>query len=506
MESAVSAGLPPPPSLAQLEALDRPVLDALRERLRAAEYTPAILQRAEQVIPGQLDASRLPLVHWHLERDHTPASDLALLFSYYGALPRRQVEALLGVDVLGALERAAVLCDAPERNDHVIASCELLPFETLWLLADYPSAGPDTVMGPGGTTGEVTHLMPPAMSGSMYDAGCGAGSLALVAAARGCSPVCGSDINPRAVAIARLNATLNQLSAEFLTGDWTAPVRGRQFDWVMAQPPYVIQPPDVEGVTYLHGGPRGDRLVRQLLGELPAILAPGGRALILIDAAIEPGVPLHHPVREALGDATLDLVALVAPGISADLQARAYAAIDDPALGARFVRNARRYREHLGSLGDPEFRHMALLIARARREGDASPLTAMLPVRALRGGARRNVVDVLDAMALAHAGDAELKTATLRVSGWARWTQELDRPDPASPGRTRVQFEPGALGMDQELSGASLALLSTMLTSCTLEVAIERYAALCDATTDEVREQVTGFVRGGLATGMIEPA
>ena len=74
MEPAVSAGLPPPPSIAQLAALDRPVLDALRERLRVAEYTPAILQRAEQVIPGQLDASRLPLVQWHLERDHNPAT------------------------------------------------------------------------------------------------------------------------------------------------------------------------------------------------------------------------------------------------------------------------------------------------------------------------------------------------------------------------------------------------------------------------------------------------
>lgn len=497
--------LPSPPAAAALQAIPRSSLEALAARLRAAEYTPAILGLAERIGPGQLDASRLPLVQWHLEREGSAAATLALLFSYYAAVPRERVARILGAGELAVLERAGIVCPAPGRPAEVIASCELLPFETLWMLSDYPTAGPDAVMGPGGTTSEVAHLLPRALRGSLLDAGCGAGSLALVAAARGAAPVCGADINPRAIVMARLNAALNGIDAEFVTGSWTTPVRGRTFDRVVAQPPYVIQPPDVDEVTYLHGGPRGDRFVRQFLAELPSALAPGGRALVLMDAAVEAGVPMHQPLRAALGDPSLDVIALIAPGLTADMQARAYAAIDDPSLGARFARETRRYREHLASLGDPEFRHVALLVARTVRPRGGPPLTAMLPVKAFRGGARRDVDEVLDAMTLAHAGPAELGAATLRATRSARWSVELERPDAAGAGRNHARFEAGSLGMDQELSDASLALLSTLAEPGTLGAAAARYAALCEAAPGEVREQVEEFVRHGLATGLIEP-
>src|SRR5262249_46858157 len=115
------------------------------------------------------------------------------------------------------------------------------------------------------------------------------------------------------------------LPATFLQGDLYQPVAGARFGLIVCQPPYVLQPPTTPGVTYLHGGPLGDALALRALGGAPGLLAEGGRALFLFDVPVLREQPLHARIREALGDAPVDLLLLTSPGPSPDLQAVAYA-------------------------------------------------------------------------------------------------------------------------------------------------------------------------------------
>src|SRR5581483_923772 len=125
-----------------------------------------------------------------------------------------------------------------------LASCFMITptAPQLWLLSDALAAGRDAVMGPGGGTEHLARLIPQRFGGAALDLGCGAGSLALVAARAGAGRVVGVDINPRAIELARFNARLNGLRADFRAGDGVGPVAGEAFDLVVSQPPFVVRP------------------------------------------------------------------------------------------------------------------------------------------------------------------------------------------------------------------------------------------------------------------------
>ena len=70
----------------------------------------------------------------------------------------------------------------------------------------------------------------------------GTGILGLTAARLGARATA-VDLSRRAVLNARLNARLNRLALEVLRGDLFAPVRGRRFDLIVSNPPYIPAPP-----------------------------------------------------------------------------------------------------------------------------------------------------------------------------------------------------------------------------------------------------------------------
>ena len=75
----------------------------------------------------------------------------------------------------------------------------------------------------------------------VLDLGTGSGAIALaIARERPLCRVTGVDISSAALRIARENARqLLLANVEFREGDWVAPVRGRRFDLVVSNPPYV---------------------------------------------------------------------------------------------------------------------------------------------------------------------------------------------------------------------------------------------------------------------------
>ncbi len=102
----------------------------------------------------------------------------------------------------------------------------------------------------------------------------------------------GVDLSEPAARVARENAIALGLAdrARFLVGNW-ATALGACFELVVANPPYVpveeidrLEPEvaDFEPRLALAGGPDGMAGYRALAPRLPALLAPGGRALLEI--------------------------------------------------------------------------------------------------------------------------------------------------------------------------------------------------------------------------------
>jgi SAM-dependent methyltransferase len=489
------------PAVEGLGGLSEADLRLFRDRVEALGYRPELLAEAEGVAPGQLDAVALPLVRWELTQRGDAAGRLGLLFSYGDAVAAEVLDGDLGANMVVALSRAGLLVAKP--NGTFVCPFRLLPVEGLLLLGDEPSAGPDAVMGPGPTTLELASQLPRGCSGSALDVGSGAGTLALLLAARGASPVVGTDVNPRATAMATFNARLNGLTAEFVTGDLDEPVRGQRFAWVVSQPAYVLRPEGTAAVTFLHGGRRGDELAFRLLGRLPGLLEREGTALLLFDTPVESGRPLSARVRHAVGEAAVDVAVLTAPALAAGAQAVGYASLEVPELGQRYAEAVWRYRSHLAALGVTEWSH-ALVALRTDGEVPAGGrYTVQLPVKRLSQGGPEALVTLLGALHVASLPDQALLELPVRLQPRACLVDE--RTTLAAQPSHRVVFQGGSFGMDQELTDAGLGVLEALQSAQDVAGAVSRYAQLCDAEPAEVQEQVLDFVRAGLGRGLLVP-
>ncbi|MCR9165764.1 MAG: methyltransferase [bacterium] len=356
-------------------------------------------------------------------------------------------------------------------------------------------------MGPGATTQELLTTLPTPMPARVLDVGCGAGSLALAAARAGAASVTAIDLDPRAVTLTRWNARLNDLEVAAHAGDLLAPVRERQFDLILAQPPFVPQPPGVEATTYLHGGSRGDELALRLLGELPGAMAPGGRALVLVDTAPPAGQATIERIRDALPEIPLQLSVITAMGHESHALAIGYAAAADSTLGPAFAEAAQRYAAHVEALGITHTRH-ALVVLRKPLPNEPSWAVSVEPRNHTLYGAP--LLRRLDAaMALATLAPDDLVQAKVQPPAGAALVQShpLDGQGP-----TTFRFvSPGGRAPDQELSSAALLLLDLAAQTDTVAALVEAYAEACEDDPARVKAAVLDFLRKALVSGMLEP-
>lgn len=113
----------------------------------------------------------------------------------------------------------------------------------------------------------------------------GSGVLAVTAAVHGAGAVSATDCSRRAVWSARLNARLNGVVVGAVRGDLLEPVRDRQFDLIVSNPPYVPAEnddlPSRGAARAWDGGRNGRALIDRLCDEAPAHLRPGGTLLLV---------------------------------------------------------------------------------------------------------------------------------------------------------------------------------------------------------------------------------
>jgi len=119
--------------------------------------------------------------------------------------------------------------------------------------------------------------------GSVLELGTGSGILLATLARLGADRLTGTDIEPSAlVEAASLLGRLGH-AAELLLGDLWAPVEGRRFDLIIANPPtFPARVPHYPGrlPSWSDGGPDGWRFFAPFLEGLATHLAPGGRAVV----------------------------------------------------------------------------------------------------------------------------------------------------------------------------------------------------------------------------------
>lgn len=126
---------------------------------------------------------------------------------------------------------------------------------------------------------------------SVLDLGTGTGAIlvSLLAARRGARGL-GCDISPAALDVARRNAHLAGVAAQFRQSDWFDAVTGR-FDLIVSNPPYIALSemadlaPEVrewEPHSALTDGGDGLSAYRAIAEGFPAYLNPGGQVLVEI--------------------------------------------------------------------------------------------------------------------------------------------------------------------------------------------------------------------------------
>ena len=125
---------------------------------------------------------------------------------------------------------------------------------------------------------------------SVLDLGTGSGAIAItLACERPDLAVTATDASPAALDMARQNAATHGRPIELVHGEWYAPVAGRRFDMIVANPPYVAagDPHLAQGDLRFEpvraltdGSPDGLASIRAIVQGAPGHLKPGGWLLL----------------------------------------------------------------------------------------------------------------------------------------------------------------------------------------------------------------------------------
>lgn len=489
-------------TLDALEQVSDEALVRLRERIVATGHGPAVYDVTEAIAPHLFHALRLPLIRLALRRRKGPEWTLARVFVYDDVVSPFEWDLAAGPEWGPlALECGLVRGDA----DGIRGNFHLVHTSGVWVFSDTSVTEVDAVMGPGPTTLILERLIPKEFQplagrkARVLDLGSGAGTLGLIAAARG-AEVVATDLNPRSLRFTALNARFNGVTLDLRSGDLTAPVRGEQFDLVLSQPPFVVRPAGTEHSLYMHGGARGDELALRLLQELPEVLAPDGQAAVLFDTPRLARRSLDHELRTLFAETAVDRVLLQGPGIPSDYLSVGYAYEMTGRFGEEFERTLAQYREHVEGLGVAHF-DRALVLLRARPDADQY-LAVELSVRQYpTAETLRTLWRAWDASTL---DDERFGRLSLQLPASARWVETRPKPVLESDPTCRLTFVGAAFQHELELPFSALLVYSALEKSETVEAAIATYAGEIDATRDEVRSEVLGFLRDSLRRGALE--
>lgn len=283
------------------------VLDRLQVAVRANFTSPQVAEVLGLAGEAALARSDRTGVD-RLTRDRGgPTGTLIRLFVL--GLPVPEQDATRALHPLTLADAVSAGLVQPAGASTVCAALDLRPYSQAggpdwWVLSDLGSdirpgpLDPEHVLGIGSaaTTLAQATVREPAARALDVGTGCGVQALHL---SRHCASVLGTDLSPRALSFAAATAWLNGLDWELRAGSLLEPVEDETFDLIVCNPPFIVGPgftPGVSGYTYRDSGLAGDSVCAQLIGQLPARLAPGATAQLLANWIIDADEPWSERV------------------------------------------------------------------------------------------------------------------------------------------------------------------------------------------------------------------
>ncbi len=194
----------------------------------------------------------------------------------------------LPAEITELLEAFGLLARLPSQPGKWASQAMLYPLHDIWIASDRWSA-PDggtyqsfaDIVYPGNANNTIEFLnwIPGDRCEAFLELCAGTGVLALLAAKHFAARAWATDIAPRSVHFSEFNRRLNGLeNVVVLQGDLFDPVRGLQFDRIVAHPPYM--PSLKRAEVYYDGGPDGELITSTAIREAGAFLKPGGKLFL----------------------------------------------------------------------------------------------------------------------------------------------------------------------------------------------------------------------------------
>jgi methylase of polypeptide subunit release factors len=269
----------------------------VREALAAAGYTydgvAALLGPVAHAALGRAELTPALLA----TTGGSPLETLVRLFLLGTTEPEPAVNAALPLGAAGGL--------LERDGDGLRAALDVRPYAaddgSWWVVSDLgtdlrpPPLRPDHVLGVGGASVTLAQATVRTPVAAALDVGTGCGVQALHLS-RHANAVTATDRNPRALALARATAALNGLDWELLEGDLLAPVAGRTYDLIVANPPFVVGPAR-DDYAYRDSGLAGDAVSERLVREAPRHLTEDGVAQLLANWVHVRGADWRDRVR-----------------------------------------------------------------------------------------------------------------------------------------------------------------------------------------------------------------
>jgi hypothetical protein len=236
---------------------------------------------------------------------------LARLFFVGWPVELERCAKVIPADILNT----ALDCGLLQRAGPVVEPlAAIVPFRGHLIASDSSrlrGSNPEMVLGPGASTHFLARLAAGGKDETTLDLGSGTGVLAVEAAAYS-KHVTGTDINSRSLQFARFTAVLNGVTnSTFLCGDAFAPVQGRRFSRIIANPPFFLTPS--KQFTYCDSPLELDGFSRRLALEVPEFLEEGGYFQMICQWVDLEDQSWEHRLRTWTAGSGCDVLVLLAP-------------------------------------------------------------------------------------------------------------------------------------------------------------------------------------------------
>lgn len=230
--------------------------------LEEVGFTPAALQ--EYLGPAAFSSiargEPASILYTLRTREEEPLAILIQAFLVHAEVPRRHLDSVLGVQIIDAL---LTLGMAQEKDSLVTIGIDirstLIDGRLVWVFSDMDASmvaghvpGKDHVLGIGAASLSLLSTTPRTPVHALLDLGAGSGiqSLGQAPYAR---TIVATDVHDRALDFAEANGVANKVSLDIRSGSWFEPVSGEKFDRIVANPPFVVGPPEI-GHVYRDSG------------------------------------------------------------------------------------------------------------------------------------------------------------------------------------------------------------------------------------------------------------